>query len=272
MSSSKDLAPNNEEDMFPCSVCIYSMFTDRLDEAEPCIWDPEKESCAHCLEHQTRTCRDVPESAINVVRRLLRLREEYHSFDAADPRRPYNVKCMSVLEREFRGLDSGAAKRRRRQATSVPDGPSLKRRRPTSLRQTIHLIPNLFSSSLHEYNATIMIPNMGCVTHPMFDESSITDDLASTDTFANTLRKVQQFIWYGQPTNYNHLFQHIETEEDKAQQFIKRENIQEAIKAANLKFQKYYGDTEHPKGELLAVAAALHPSRRMRAYDSEVDQ
>ncbi|QVM12424.1 hypothetical protein D8B26_007053 [Coccidioides posadasii str. Silveira] len=199
-----------------------------------------------------------------------------------------------------------------------------------------------------------------------FDESSITDDLASTDTFANTLRKIRlvanatnaspqlaaRFREYQQenqrkmiqdvrtrwnstyemcvralllrqavdlwiqdsspkyqrlrlldhdwkqleymvgllqpfsrftkvlskttgPTihlvwaTYNHLFQHLEREEDKAQQLTTRENIQEAIKAANLKFQKYYGDTEHPKGELLAVAAALHPSRRMRAYDSE---
>ncbi|KMU92355.1 hypothetical protein CIHG_10151 [Coccidioides immitis H538.4] len=41
---------------------------------------------------------------------------------------------------------------------------------------------------------------------------------------------------------------HLEREEDKIQQLITRENIQEAIKAANLKFQKYYNDTEHPKG------------------------
>ncbi|EFW21774.1 conserved hypothetical protein [Coccidioides posadasii str. Silveira] len=118
------------------------MFTDRLDESEPCLWDAEKESCSHCLERQTRTCRDVPESAVELVRRLLRLREEYHSFDAADPRRPYNVKCMSILVREFRGLDSGAAKRRRRQATSTVEGPSMKRRRPASrhVAKTVDLV------------------------------------------------------------------------------------------------------------------------------------
>ncbi|KMU74203.1 hypothetical protein CISG_10320 [Coccidioides immitis RMSCC 3703] len=77
---------------------------------EPCIWDDEKKSCVDCLERQTRTCRDVPESAVDVIHKLLYLREEYHSFDAADPCRPYHVKNMSILVREFRGLDSGAAK------------------------------------------------------------------------------------------------------------------------------------------------------------------
>ncbi|EER23211.1 hypothetical protein CPC735_045810 [Coccidioides posadasii C735 delta SOWgp] len=49
---------------------------------------------------------------------------------------------MSILVQEFRGLDSGAAKLRRRQATSVLEGPSSKRRRPTSRREakTVDLV------------------------------------------------------------------------------------------------------------------------------------
>ncbi|EFW17681.1 conserved hypothetical protein [Coccidioides posadasii str. Silveira] len=94
-------------------------------------------------------------------------------------------------------------------------------------------------------------------------------DWKQLEYMVGLLQPFSQFIKLLSKTTGPTIHLHLETEEDKAQQFTTRENIQEAIKAANLKFQKYYGDTEHPKGELLAVAAALHPSHSMRAYNSE---
>ena len=52
-------AADVEEEFFPCSVCIYLMFTDHLDEEELCIWNQMESLCEHCLQHKTWTCCDV---------------------------------------------------------------------------------------------------------------------------------------------------------------------------------------------------------------------
>ncbi|EAS32718.2 uncharacterized protein CIMG_03742 [Coccidioides immitis RS] len=118
---------------------------------EPCIWDDEKKSCVDCLERQTRTCRDVPESAVDVIHKLLYLREEYHSFDAADPCRPYHVKNMSILASS--AIDGSPSKHRRfssprptksvdlvSDSESLKDGPSNFLRPPTPVRAVLSSI------------------------------------------------------------------------------------------------------------------------------------
>lgn len=67
---------------------------------------------------------------------------------------------------------------------------------------------------------------------------------------------------------YNELFGHLERARNRARGPWKT-GLRSAIIAAYEKFKKYYGDTENPKGELLAVAAVLNPSTRMAAYDKD---
>ncbi|KMP06526.1 hypothetical protein CIHG_01884 [Coccidioides immitis H538.4] len=139
MSSTQVPVTNEGEDVFPCSVCVYSMFTDRLGEKLPCVWNEEKNSCEHCLERTTRKCRDVHESANSLVRKLLRLREVYLDLDPTDSQRATLAREMCGLVRDYRGLDSGASKRQkgsarktgssRRRASSPVAGLSKKRRR-----------------------------------------------------------------------------------------------------------------------------------------------
>lgn len=66
---------------------------------------------------------------------------------------------------------------------------------------------------------------------------------------------------------YNDLFDHLEKQKRAARGDWKA-SLRDAIKKAETKFKKYYGETENPKGELLAVAAVLHPGERFRAYET----
>lgn len=83
------------------------------------------------------------------MRKLLRLREEYHACDAGSPRRPKLSREMTIFVREYRGLDSGAAKRskgllktflsRRRPSSPVTESPS-KRRRRSSPASSVEIV------------------------------------------------------------------------------------------------------------------------------------
>ena len=58
---------------------------------------------------------------------------------------------------------------------------------------------------------------------------------------------------------YNSLFQHLENQHDETDyESLWKESLQLAIKNAQLKFDKYYKQTEHVKEELYAVAAVLN--------------
>ncbi|EFW14287.1 conserved hypothetical protein [Coccidioides posadasii str. Silveira] len=124
----KDSVAHNKEDTLSCSICVYSMFTDCLDE----------------------------ESTIKLVCQLLQLQEEYHSFDTADPCHPYNIKCMSILVHEFHGLDSGATKYCCCQVTSIVEEPSMKHHHPAShhVVKTMDLMSEMESTkdSLSEFS------------------------------------------------------------------------------------------------------------------------
>ncbi|EFW16413.1 predicted protein [Coccidioides posadasii str. Silveira] len=142
MLSSKNSVAHNEEDTLLCSVCVYSIFTDHLDEGKSCLWNTKKKSCFYCLECQTHTCYNVPESTIKLVCWLLQLQEEYYSFDTADLCCPYNIKCMSILMHEFCELDSEAAKHCHCQATFTVKEPSMKHYHPASchVAKTVDLV------------------------------------------------------------------------------------------------------------------------------------
>ncbi|EFW14093.1 predicted protein [Coccidioides posadasii str. Silveira] len=142
MLSSKDPVAHNKENTLPCFICIYLMFTDHLNEGKSCLWNTEKESCSHCLEHQTHICYNIPESTIKLVHWLLQLQEEYYSFNAANPCHLYNIKCMSILMHEFCGLNSEATKHHHCQTTSTVKESSMKHHHPASchVAKTMDLI------------------------------------------------------------------------------------------------------------------------------------
>ena len=50
---------SHAEELFPYSVCIYSMFTDYLDELEPCVWNETETTSEHCLLWKTCICCDI---------------------------------------------------------------------------------------------------------------------------------------------------------------------------------------------------------------------
>ncbi|EFW20369.1 hypothetical protein D8B26_003238 [Coccidioides posadasii str. Silveira] len=95
------------------------MFTDHLDKKEPCVWNAEKNSCEHCLDRATRKCRDVHESATNLVRKLLRLREKYLDLTATDSHQVILAREMCGLVRDYHGLDSGVAKHQKGSAKKM---------------------------------------------------------------------------------------------------------------------------------------------------------